>query len=337
MIMKGWFTLLILSEENIRTLYSMEDCLKDIEQAFLLFAEGKVENPVRTALSHPNFNGTTLYMPSYIQSLGSAAIKIVSVFPNNSNLGKKTIQGVILLTDDSTGEHLALLEASYLTVLRTGAVTGVATKYLARKSAQTLAVLGCGAQSIGQIQAIFAVRDISRLILYNRTKEKINYLLQKFKNLYPNWSGEIIIANTANNAIKDADIIVCSTRSTTPLFDGNLLRHGTHINGIGSYQPHMQEVDLVTLVRSNKVVVDTIEGAKHEAGDFLIPIQQENWSFDRLYGELCEIVAGKKEGRETEQEITFFKSVGTAFLDAAVSHSVFQKAKEKGVGINIAL
>jgi ornithine cyclodeaminase/alanine dehydrogenase-like protein (mu-crystallin family) len=315
----------------------MEDCLKDIEQAFCLYTEGQVENPVRTTLCHPELDAATLYMPSYIQPFECVAVKVVSVFPNHSNMGKKTIQGVILLTDGSSGEHLALMEASYLTVLRTGAVTGIATKYLARQNAKTLAVLGCGAQSIGQIQAIFAVRHISRLILYNRTKEKIEHLIQKIKTLYPKWPGEIMIANTANDAVKDADMIVCSTRSTTPLFDGNLLREGTHINGIGSYQPHMQEVDLTTLLRSNKIVVDTKEGAQHEAGDFLIPIQQRSWSFDRLYAELGEIVVGKKAGREMNQEITFFKSVGAAFLDAVVAQAVFQKAKERGIGMSITL
>jgi alanine dehydrogenase len=329
--------MLILSEKDIRSLYSVEDCLNDLEQAFHFYMEGKVENPVRTSLHHSAHEGNTLYMPSYIQPLESAAIKVVSVFPNNAKIGKKTIQGVILLTDATSGEHLALMEASYLTVLRTGALSGIATKFLARENAHTLAILGCGAQSIGQIQAMMAVREISHLILYNRTKSKAEQLANDIRTLYPDWNGSITIVEEANQAVKNAEIIVTSTRSTTPLFDGSLLQPGTHINGIGSYQPHMQEIDLTTLLRSNKVVVDTREGAEHEAGDLLIPIQQGKWSFDQLHAELGEIVTGKKSGRESDEEITFFKSVGTAMFDTAVAHSVYQKAKERHVGTVVPL
>ncbi|MCK9905985.1 hypothetical protein MXD63_39095, partial [Frankia sp. Cpl3] len=155
------------------------------------------------------------------------------------------------------------------------------------------------------------------------------------QQLFPDWNGEITVMATADEAVEAADIVVCSTKATEPLFDGNRLQPGTHINAIGAYQPQMREVDGTTLRRSSKVVVDTREGAEHEAGDLLIPIKQGEWSFDRLHAELGEIIVGQKAGRENADEITFYKSVGIAFLDTAVAQAVYERAKERGLGTEV--
>lgn len=329
--------MLVLSQQHIRQLYTMKDCIEDVEKAFCYHMEGKTVTPVRTAVEHQKYGATTLYMPSYIDPVDTVAIKVVSIFPQNHAKGLKALQGVILLTEAKTGQHVAMMDATYLTVMRTGASSGVATRLLSKKNAATCAVIGCGAQSIGQIEAMMQVRPLIKLFLYNRTRTKAEELKVSLQQLFPDWNGEITVMATADEAVEAADIVVCSTKATEPLFDGNRLQPGTHINAIGAYQPQMREVDGTTLRRSSKVVVDTREGAEHEAGDLLIPIKQGEWSFDRLHAELGEIIVGQKAGRENADEITFYKSVGIAFLDTAVAQAVYERAKERGLGTEVQL
>lgn len=328
---------LFLSEEDIRGIYTMRECLQDVELAFRYHMDGKTVTPVRTAIEHKKYGATTLYMPSYIEAADYVAVKVVSIFPQNHAKGLKALQGVILLTEAKTGQHVAVMDATYLTVLRTGASSGVATKYLAREEAASCAVLGCGAQSIGQIQAMMEVRSLRELHLYNRTREKAEQLMATVRSLYPQWDGQIHIAETADQAVEAADIVITSTKSTEPLFDGSRLKQGAHINAIGAYLPHMREVDLTTLLRSSKIVVDTLEGAEHEAGDLLIPIERGEWSFAQLHGELGDIITGRKQGRQTADEITLYKSVGIGFLDTVVAQAVYQRAKASNLGIEVHL
>lgn len=329
--------MLVLTREDIQRIYTMKDCLRDVEKVFRDHVEGHVVTPVRTAIDHPKYGATSLYMPSYLESDDYVGVKVISIFPENHAHGIKALQSVILLTEAKTGQHVAMMDASLLTVMRTGASSGVATKYLAKQDAASCAVLGCGAQSLGQIQAVMEVRNLTDIILYNRTRAKADELRETLLGLYPHWSGEIRVEEDPNEAVESADIVICSTKATAPLFDGNRLRPGTHINAIGAFLPHMQEVDLTTLLRSSKVVVDTEEGALHEAGDLLIPVSRGEWSFDALHGELGEIVAGSKAGREHADEITLYKSVGIAYLDTAVAKAVYEQALEAGVGVRIEL
>ncbi len=329
--------MLVLNREEIQRIYTMRDCLRDVEQVFRDHMEGHVVTPVRTAIDHPKYGATSLYMPSYLESDDYVAVKIISIFPENHAHGIKALQSVILLTEAKTGQHVAMMDASLLTIMRTGASSGVATKYLAKEDAACCAVLGCGAQSLGQIQAVMEVRDLTQIILYNRTRARAEELKETLLAQYPDWLGEIRVAEDANEAAETADIVICSTKATTPLFDGARLKAGAHINAIGAFLPHMQEVDLTALRRSSKIVVDTEEGALHEAGDLLIPANKGEWSFDDLYGELGEIVTGKKAGREHADEITLYKSVGIAYLDTAVAKSVYERALSAGVGTSIRL
>ena len=320
--------MIFLDGPTIKELYTMKECIEDVEKAFTYGYKGKTVSPIRVSVPHEKEGAETLYMPSYIEPENYTSVKIVSIFPANEKEGRSVIQGVIVLTDAITGEHVAVMDASYLTILRTGASSGVATKFLGKKDTKVCAVLGCGAQALGQIQAMMAVRDLEEIVLWNRTLSKADILKEKVTNLYPDWKGRVTITKEANEAVSQADLIVCSSKSTTPLFDGNLIVPGTHINGIGSYQPHMQEVDVHTLLKSDKIVVDTYEGAMHEAGDFLVPLKEGKWSPSSIYGEIGEIICGDKEARTDEKEITFYKSVGIGYLDTMVAISVFKKAIE---------
>ncbi|WP_312113768.1 ornithine cyclodeaminase family protein [Brevibacillus reuszeri] len=329
--------MLVLSRENIEQIYSMKQCLEDVEHVFREHVQGRVVTPVRTAIEHPKYEATSLFMPAYLESDDYVAVKVISIFPHNHEHGIKALQSVILLTEAKTGQHVAMMDASLLTVMRTGASSGVATKYMAKEDARICAVLGCGAQAIGQIQAVMEVRALTEIYLYNRTRAKADEMKEQLHTLYPDWKGELHVVEDANQAVENADIVICSTKATTPLFDGNRLKPGAHINAIGAFLPHMQEVDLTTLQRSAKVVVDTLEGAEHEAGDLLIPISRGEWSFDQLHAELGEILVGSKTGREHAEEITLYKSVGIAYLDTAVAKTVYERAKAAGLGTEIRL
>lgn len=324
--------MLILSENQIRSLYTMKDAIKDLEEALHHYIEGKIYNPNRTFLAFPAQRASTIYMPSSMEPIGKSAVKVVSIFPNNPSQGKKTTQGVILLSSTENGDHLACMNASYLTRLRTGAISGVATKYLAKQNADTVAVIGCGAMAEEQLQAVLEVRAIKEILLYNRTKGKE----EDFAKKIPGWGfkGTITIVEKADEAVSQADIIICATRSETPVFSGKALQPGTHINGVGSYLPHMQEIDEETLSKCSKIVVDSMEGVKEEAGDFIIPSKKGTWSFEQINGEIGQLATGQIVGRENEEEITFFKSVGIAYFDLTVAAAVYEKATSAGVGTN---
>nr|WP_309101489.1 NAD(P)-binding domain-containing protein [Fredinandcohnia onubensis] len=327
--------MLILSESQIRSLYSMSDAIQDLEAALIQNNDGKVMNPHRTVLVFPEKEASALYMPSSMDSVGKSAVKVVTIFPHNPSVGKKTTQGVILLSDTENGEHLACINASYLTRLRTGAVSGIATKYLAKKDASSVAVIGTGAMAEEQLQAVLEVCEVKEIMLYNRTKEKAKMFEKRIAELSPGYTGSITIMDHPDEAVSKADIVICATRSDTPVFSGKSLQPGTHINGVGSYLPHMQEVDEETVLRCSKIVADTIEGVKDEAGDLIIPAEKGLWSFSDLHGELGELASGKIIGREDNEEITFFKSVGIAYFDLAVAAAVYEKALRTGVGTQV--
>ncbi|MEK5440506.1 MULTISPECIES: ornithine cyclodeaminase family protein [unclassified Fredinandcohnia] len=327
--------MLVLSESQIRSIYSMADAIQDLEEALIHNNDGKVKNPHRTVLDFPEKEASALYMPSSIEPVGKSAVKVVTIFPHNPSVGKKTTQGIILLSDTDNGEHLACINASYLTRLRTGAVSGIATKHLAKKEASTVAVIGTGAMAEEQLQAVLEVREIMEIMLYNRTKEKAFLFEKRILELCPGFKGSITVMDHPDEAVSKSDIVICATRSVTPVFSGRALKQGTHINGVGSYLPHMQEVDAETILKCSKIVVDTIEGVKDEAGDLIIPAKKGLWSFSDLHGELGDLVSGAVSGRENKEEITFFKSVGIAYFDLAVAAAVYNKAITIGVGTQV--
>ncbi|MEK4201892.1 ornithine cyclodeaminase family protein [Cytobacillus sp. FSL K6-0265] len=327
--------MLVLSEKEIKTLYVMKDAIEDMETALVAYHQGKITSPQRTVLDIPEKKASALYMPSAMETMKKAAVKIVTIFPENPKEGLKTTQGVILLSDTENGTHVACLNASYLTRLRTGALSGVATKYLAKKEARSVAVLGCGAMAEEQLQAVCEVRNIDHIYLYNRTRERAERFAKRMREILPNYKGKVEVVADPDDAVKQSDIVNCSTRAVEPIFKGSSLQQGAHINGIGSYLPNMREVDVETLKRASKVVADTIEGVKEEAGDFIIPNEKGDWHFDELHGELTELAAHTIMGRESDEEITFFKSVGAAYFDLAAAAAVYDKAKKQGIGTEV--
>jgi ornithine cyclodeaminase/alanine dehydrogenase-like protein (mu-crystallin family) len=327
--------MIILSEKEIQSLYTMEDAILDVEAVLREDRNGNIQIPERTVLNFSEHDASVLYMPSAATKM--AAVKVVSIFPHNPERQRPTTQGVIVVTETETGEHLAMMNATYLTRLRTGAASAIATKHLARREASRLAVIGTGAMALEQVAGMLAVRPITEIFLYNRTKEKAENFATYIKETFPKWRGSINVTSHSDEAVREADIVVCSTRSTTPVFSGKVLRPGTHINAIGSYLPHMQELDVETIIRADRIVVDTRSGVKHEAGELIQAANTGRWSFEQIDAEIGELVTGEKSGRQHEKEITLFKCVGVASFDLAVAMGVYKKAAENGKGTTISL
>lgn len=310
----------------------MEDALKDVEEVLIAKQENKVLAPMRTVIEFPEKAAASLYMPSADLRNHAAIVKAVTIFPDNPAKGLPTTQGIIILTSTENGKHLAVMNASYLTRLRTGAMTGLATKKLAKKDAKVLTVIGTGRMAFEQVLGVWAARNIEEIYLFNRTKERAFLFKQKLED--QGITARIEVADDVNEAVSQSDIICCATNSTTPVFDGNVLKPGAHVNGVGSYLPHMLEIDRKTILRASKIVVDDFQGVMEEAGELIEANDSGQWSFQHVHGELGELVSGKISPREHDEEITFFKSVGASYYDLAVATGVYKKALEHNIGMN---
>ena len=311
----------------------MKNAIADIEQVLTAKEKKQILNPHRTVIEFPQYHASSLYMPSADLVSEVAAVKVVTIFPNNPSQGKPTTQGVVLISDAQNGEHLAFMNASYLTRLRTGALSGIATKYLAKKTAKVLTVIGTGAMAFEQVLGVLEVRAIEQIILINRSVSKafaFKEKLQKFGIDVP-----MEVSEDVRWAVRQADIICCATRSEMPVFQGEDLKEGVHINGVGSYLPHMREVDEITVTRAAKIVVDDEEGVKVEAGELIYAQNQNIWSFQQIHSEVGKLVTGERVGRENDKEITFFKSVGAAYFDLAVAKGVYMQAIKKNYGTQV--
>jgi ornithine cyclodeaminase len=270
--------------------------------------------------------GTSLFMPAYLPASGLGA-KIVSVFPRNPAQGKPVIHGLVVVLDPETGEPLALCDGGFVTAWRTGAGSGAATDLLAPASVRLGAVIGAGVQARTQAIAIDTVRLLEEIRIYSPTAANVERFIAEVQ---PDVRARLVPAASAAEAVQNADIICAATTSATPVFDGRLLKPGAHVNGVGSFMLHQQEVDAET-VRRARIFVDSRDFALAEAGDLVTPMQAgetrlEDWT------ELGEVVAGLKPGRQSPDEITFFKSVGVAVQDVAAAGRALAEAQAKGLG-----
>lgn len=327
--------MLIINEKEIQAIYGMNEAILDIEHILRAKAENKIANPHRTVIEFPQHSASVLYMPSSDLSNEITTIKTVTIFPENPLVNKPTTQGVILLSDAQDGTHLSLMNASYLTRLRTGALSGIATNFLARKDASVLTIIGTGAMAFEQVLGVLQVRRITKILLVNPTASKAERFKERLKSFGINETITIEIEKDVAAAVQKADVICCSTRSNTPVFDGNDIRPGTHVNGVGSYLPHMREMDHTFIKRCSKIVIDDEFGVKEEAGELIYANNQNDWTFDELHGELKSLVVKEISGRTDHEEITFFKSVGASYFDLAVAQGVYQKAVKEKVGIEV--
>eukprot|EP01128_Nolandella_sp_AFSM9_P003088 TRINITY_DN1356_c0_g1_i2.p1 TRINITY_DN1356_c0_g1~~TRINITY_DN1356_c0_g1_i2.p1 ORF type:complete len:325 (+),score=64.40 TRINITY_DN1356_c0_g1_i2:91-975(+) len=272
--------MLILSGDDVKASISIVQAVAAQKEAFEALFEKRCDAPLRPVIQ-TEF-GPSLFMPAYAKSASnSLVIKIASVRPENAAKGLPTIPAKIALLDDVTGHFLALIDATYLTALRTAAGSGYATSVLAREDSRFLLVFGAGMQAKAHLLTMLTVRpSLEKVTVVNRTLSKAQTLIEEIKDDFPTVSFYAVSSgppsegtDAVGDCVKEADIVCTTTNSSTPLFDGKLLKEGAHINSVGAYTPKMQEVDSETVSRS-VVVLDDIESCMEEAGDLLQPLSE---------------------------------------------------------------
>lgn len=326
--------MLILNQNEIKQLIAMDEAIEINEIAYQSYSTGKSDVPLRYNMQLGDSENFALFMPGYVSELAGLGLKMVTIFPENVKRSLPATQGVILLCDVETGVPLALMDGTFITALRTGSGTGVATKYLARENATTLAIIGTGGMAEHQLEAICAVRDIQTVYVYNRTPEKAEKFIQDMQGKF-GAKLTFLLKDTPEEAVRESDIVATTTSSPTPVVKYEWLKEGTHVNAIGAFNSELQEVDEEILIRSAINAVDSVEGAS-VAGDIAIPLRNGTISKNDLV-EIGHIVNGDYRGRQNEREITFFKSVGLSNQDIAVAVELVKKAQSRGMGTTVEL
>lgn len=333
--------LVLLDDDEVRQAITAREAIKVVGEAFVQLHTKDAQVPLRTGIATSEPGAATFFMPARVAKTGALGIKLVSVRPSNAGRGLPTVPAVVMLLDEPTGLPVALMQATQLTAIRTAAGSAVATNALAKKNAHVMVVFGVGEQAQAHTEAICTVRSIKEVYLINRTKSKALDLQQRYQAAVGHGYTEITWhvvdkdSEDENKAVSRADIIVTATNSSKPIFNGKYLKPGVHINAIGSYSHSMQELDETT-VQSAKIVVDNREAALKEAGDIVVPLEKGLITTSSIVAELGQVLAEEMEVRQSDEDITLFKSVGNAVQDVSVAHAVFLAAQKRGLGERIA-
>jgi len=322
---------LVLSYDDVARLLPMDECIEVMEDALAAFARGEMYLPLRFVVRPPNAAGLMVLMPSYRGGDRPAfGLKAINVIPDNPRLrGLDAHQGGVLLSDGESGEPLAFLNASAITEIRTAAVSAVATRMLARADRTELAILGAGVQARSHLEAMAALGRFQRARVWSRTQEHARRLADEAETPFP-----VEAVGSAEEAVRGADVIVTVTAAAEPVVRREWVRDGAHINAVGACLPHVRELDTRT-VADAAFFTDRRESAENEAGDFVLAREEGAIGPEHIRAELGEIVAGMAAGRDGDDEITVFESLGIAIEDLAAADHVFRRARAEGIGTDV--
>lgn len=320
------------SRREVAKAVSMSEVIEAMKDAFVQLSLGQTNVPQRMSLDMPESDGTALFMPVYSSQSESLGVKIVSIFHQNPSQNLPTIQAMVFIMDAKNGKPLAMMDGEQLTALRTGAASGLATDLLARKDSEIVAIFGAGAQGRTQLEGVCDVRNIKKSFIFDKDIDTAKVFS---KEMSEKLAIQIEVSENPEN-LKNVDIICTATNSQTPVFADEFIKEGVHINAIGAYTPQMSEVPITTVARS-KIVIDQKSACLAEAGDLVKAIEAKAITADDFHAELGEIVAGKKEERTDNSEITLFKSVGNAIQDLITANLVVENSIEKSLGTKLSL
>jgi ornithine cyclodeaminase/alanine dehydrogenase-like protein (mu-crystallin family) len=320
--------MLVLGYDDVSRLLPMDECIEVMEEALAALARGEMYLPLRFVVRPPNAAGFIGLMPSYRGGDRPAfGLKAINVIPDNPRLrGLDAHQGGVLLSDGETGEPVAFLNASAITEIRTAAVSAVATRTLAREDSRELAILGAGVQARSHLEAMRAVRNFERIRIYSRTPAHARSLAEE---------GGAAAVGSAEEAVREADVVVTATSSADPVLERAWLKSGAHINAVGACLPHVRELDTRTVAEA-AFFTDRRESAENEAGDYVLALKEGAIEPGHIRAELGDVLAGSAPGRSAVDEITIFESLGIAIEDLAAADHVAQRARAEGVGVNVA-
>ncbi len=315
---------LLLREGDVLSLLEMPGAIMVLEQAFSAWAQGNAVNRARTRIVQEN--GVMHLLAAATPTLGVMGFKTYTVF-------RPGMRFVIMLFSAWDGHLLSIIEADWLGRIRTGATSGLATKYIARPEASLVGLIGAGKQAVTQLMGVCAVRPVRAVYVYSRRLPECEKFCNEMMRRIPI---EVRPVASPRQAVEDTDIVITATSSPEPVLPGDWLKAGCHVNAIGSNWANRRELDLATLQRSDVIVTDSKEQARAEAGDFIIPANEGLFDWNRV-SDLANVVAGHAPGRESPSAITLYKGVGIALEDVATAAHVYTLARERGVGEEINL
>ena len=320
---------LIANQPEVTQLLPMAECIDVMVDTLKALAAGQALLPLRTMMVLPGGDNLMGLMPSYLANIQSLGVKVIAAFPSNFGSEYDTHQGVVILFDAKYGLLRAILDGTSITAIRTAAVSGVATRLLAREDAGDLALIGAGTQAHTHLEAMKCVRKLRRVRVYSLPLDGAHAFAERESKRH---AILVEVKETARQAVEGADIICTTSTAREPVLNGEWVAPGTHINAVGAFTPTTRELDSQTVAQA-RLYVDRRESTLHEAGEFLIPKAEGLFGDEHIVGELGEVLVGNVTGRRSPTEITLFKSLGIAIEDLAAAHHVLLKARQSGLGL----
>ena len=320
---------LVLTEADVHHLLRMDACIEAMADVLAALARGEALQPLRAILKPPGAPGLMASMPAWRGGPDAAfGVKLVGVFPGNLAQGKDAHQGAVVLFSGETGEPLAFVNASAVTAIRTAAVSGVATRLLARQDAGDLALVGASVQAATHLEAMACVRSLRRVRVASRDPARARAFVSQNETRF---AFRIEAVATVEEAVRGADLVVTATSSATPVLRREWVAAGAHLNAIGASLPDRREVDGATVAAAS-LFVDRRESTENEAGDYLLALREGAIGAGHIRAELGDLLLGRHRGRTSPEEITLFKSLGLAVEDLAAAALVYRRAQEAGAG-----
>jgi len=324
---------LVVSQAEVGGLLPIAECMDVMAEALGALSAGRAIMPLRNLLWLPDQSGGLVTMPSLLLDAGAMGLKVISVFPGNRGTVFDSHQGAVLLFDVEHGRLLAIIDATEITAIRTAAVSGVATRLLAREDAEILAILGSGTQARTHLEAMSVARPVRHVRVWSRSLENA----RRFAHREGRRLGlDIQAMPEAEEAVADADVVCTTTSSREPILRGAWLAPGTHVNAIGAVGPTTRELDTDAIAHS-RLFVDRMDSAHNEAGEFVMAREEGAIGDDHIVAELGDVVLGRAPGRTTPEEITVFRGLGLAVEDLAAAQHIYRRAEETGAGTRMQL
>ena len=323
----------LINEQQVRSLLPMTDLIAAMESALAKFSAREVLQPVRSVLTVGPTKAYFGLMPAYIPAPASLGAKLVTVFGDNHKKNLPSHLATIMLLDPDTGALVAMMDGRYITEARTAAVSAVSTRFLGRAGASTLAIIGSGVQARSHLEAYQHVRQLKQVRIWSPSAPSRQRFVDDMSAEYPM---PIIAADSAEAAIRGADLIVLVTSSPTPVIEDQWVSEGAHVVCVGACRPTQQEMPPM-LVKRSRLYVDSRDAAVLEAGDIVRNIADGLFDASHIRGEIGEVVLGRVGGRASDSDITVFKSLGMAVEDVVAADLVFRRASESGAGMELTL
>ena len=321
---------LLLNRSDVQQVLTMAKAIDVVEAAFGELAHNTAEMPPRTVMIDPAVGGWIAYMPAYLKSGGGLGVKAVTVYKDNpTKFGLPTTIGTILVQDNQTGEVVAAMDGGYLTAVRTGAVSGVATRHMARPDSKVGGVLGAGVQARQQAVAVAEASNVDTILTFSLDDDTSR---REFADWVAQATGlDVQLATSTEALCRESDIVALATTAANPIVNAKWWKPGAHINAIGSHAPGLRELDTASIQRA-RIICDQLDACMAEAGDLQIPVEDGDYAWSDIAGDLGDVVNGNTPGRTSDDEVTIFKSVGLAIQDISCAALVYREAVANDIG-----